>query len=150
MLESEINAVLNDFSLDPSCLMIEISERVVAQDPGKTIAKMKVLKDMGVKIAVDDFGTGSVNLNYLKSLSIDTLKIDLSLIKGMEDDPRNTAIVEGVVFSALSMGLSVIAEGIETTEQAALLQSIGCNYGQGFLFSPAVTAAEFSGLLEKG
>lgn len=150
MLEREIIAFLKKYSLEPHSLMVEVSERAFAQASDAAIMRMNALKRIGIRIAIDDFGSGNINLSLMKKLPIDVLKIDLSLIRGIESDLRNTAIVEGLVFSALSMGLTVIAEGVATSEQMALLQSIGCNYGQGYFFSPALPADELFNLLKPG
>jgi EAL domain-containing protein (putative c-di-GMP-specific phosphodiesterase class I) len=102
------------------------------------IALLRRLKSLGVHIAIDDFGTGYSSLSYLLRLPADTLKIDRSFVSGTGDAGRNVTIVRTVIGLADSMGLDVVAEGVETEEQLALLADLGCPLAQGYLFSPAV------------
>ena len=143
----EVQAALVSSGLPPRCLMIEITESSLIRDPTSTIAALKALKDIGVQIAIDDFGTGYSGLGHLKKLPVDTLKIDGSFVRDIETDPHDKAIAQSVVALADAFGLSVIAEGIETAEQAAYLREIGCLSGQGYLFAAALPPRAFSALL---
>jgi EAL domain-containing protein (putative c-di-GMP-specific phosphodiesterase class I) len=104
---------------------------------------------MGVGISIDDFGTGYSSLSYLKRLPADALKIDRSFVAGLGEDAEDTAIVGMVVNLAHTLGMEVVAEGVETTEQAALLKEMGCDLAQGFLFSKPLPPEEVPFLLAK-
>ena len=104
------------------------------------IALLSRMKSLGVHVAIDDFGTGYSSLSYLLRLPADTLKIDRSFVSGTGDPQRNASIVRTVVGLAYSLGMDVVAEGVETEEQRAMLADLGCPLAQGFLFSPAVDA----------
>ena len=101
------------------------------------------LKALGVRIAIDDFGTGYSSLVYLKRFPVDLLKVDRSFVAGLGQNQDDTAIVRSVIELAEAFGIEAVAEGIETRDQLALLQSFGCRYGQGHLWSPGRPAAEF-------
>ena len=146
-LVSDINETLHDCELEPSSLMFEISESNLIRDPTTMIAKLFALKKIGVRLAIDDFGAGYTNLSYLKQFPVDTLKIDQSFIQGIVRDPRDRAIVQSIIELASAFGLSVIGEGIETDSQAIQLRVLGCNLGQGFLFTPPLPPKRFETLL---
>jgi EAL domain-containing protein (putative c-di-GMP-specific phosphodiesterase class I) len=105
------------------------------------------LKSIGIKLAIDDFGTGYSSLSYLKRLPIDCLKIDRSFINDLGRDGEGVAIVQAIISMAKSLGLSITAEGIETTEQTRFLLYQHCNFGQGYLFSRPIDAENLSLLL---
>jgi EAL domain-containing protein (putative c-di-GMP-specific phosphodiesterase class I) len=109
-------------------------------------ANLQALRAMGVSIAIDDFGTGYSSLGHLSRLPFDTLKIDRSFVVDMVTGPRGLALVSTIVTLAHSLGLKVVAEGVETEEQAALLRQLRCDDVQGFLFSRPLAAAEFERL----
>lgn len=104
------------------------------------MATLEVLRKMGLGISVDDFGTGHSSLSYLKRLPIDKFKIDRSFVKELPGSASDTAIVQAVVQMAHALGLHVVAEGVETEEQRALLQRLGCDHAQGYLFSRPLPA----------
>ena len=126
--------------LDPACLKLEITETVVMQDAPSTLEALHALKALGVQLAIDDFGTGYSSLGYLKRFPVDTLKIDRSFVQGVALNAKDTAIVRAVVDVAKSLNLSVTAEGIETDDQLAQLQELGCDRGQGYLFARPLAA----------
>ena len=126
--------------LDPACLKLEITETVVMQDAPSTLEALHALKALGVQLAIDDFGTGYSSLSYLKRFPVDTLKIDRSFVQGVALNAKDTAIVRAVVDVAKSLNLSVTAEGIETDDQLAQLQELGCDRGQGYLFARPLAA----------
>jgi diguanylate cyclase (GGDEF)-like protein len=134
-LLTELMGVLHTTGLPPACLMLEITESVMMDEEPATLATLMALRGLGVHLALDDFGTGYSALNYLKRLPADTLKIDRSFVRGIDERPEDTAIVQAVITVAKSLGLQVTAEGIETEEQATRLRELGCDCGQGFFFA---------------
>ena len=147
-LVEEIAAVLEDTSFAPSHLTLEITESSLIQDPIGMVKKLRSLKDLGVRLAIDDFGTGFSNLSSLKQFPVDTLKIDRSFIQSIERDPHDRAIVESIIALTKAFGQKVIAEGIETEAQARRVRNLGCDWGQGYLFSPALPANMLETLLK--
>ncbi len=125
---------LRETGADPKRLRLEITESVLMENPESALAKLRGLRELGVKIGIDDFGTGYSSLSYLQRFPIDCLKVDRGFVGGM-DDHGNMVIVKSVVNLAHSLGLEVVAEGIETPRQEALLKEFGCDYGQGFLYA---------------
>jgi diguanylate cyclase (GGDEF)-like protein/PAS domain S-box-containing protein len=126
---------LNESCLDPRLLELEITEGVMIQDPENAADFLGQLNDMGIRIAIDDFGTGYSSLSYLKRYSIDTLKIDRSFVHDITTDANDRSIVMAIIAMAHSMGLRVVAEGVETDEQLDFLKSHKCDVVQGYLLS---------------
>ncbi len=133
--------------LDPRLLALEITESTVVEDMEGAIKTLEKLRRHGVKVAMDDFGTGYSSLSYLKRIPLDSLKIDRSFVMGIETDERDASIVSTIIMLGQSLGLTVVAEGVETQEQLALLSEMSCNEVQGFLFSRPVPAAHVADLL---
>jgi diguanylate cyclase (GGDEF)-like protein len=146
-LPDEIAQILRETELDSSRLQLEISEAVLMRDDPKMLDRLEALKKIGVRLAIDDFGTGYASLSYLKRLPVDCLKIDRSLIKGVGFDNEDTAIIRAVVTLARSLGITVTAEGVETTEQLSQLRALGCEQGQGYYFARPVSADRLPELL---
>ena len=146
-LPDEIAQILRDTELHASRLQLEISEAVLMRDDPKMLDRLDALKKIGVRLAIDDFGTGYASLSYLKRLPVDCLKIDRSLIKGVGFDNEDTAIIRAVVILARSLGITVTAEGVETTEQLSQLRALGCEQGQGYYFARPVSADRLPELL---
>ncbi|HEY7250869.1 MAG TPA: bifunctional diguanylate cyclase/phosphodiesterase [Methylomirabilota bacterium] len=146
-LPDEIAQILRETELDSSRLQLEISEAVLMRDDPKMFDRLDALKKIGVRLAIDDFGTGYASLSYLKRLPVDCLKIDRSLIKGVGFDNEDTAIIRAVVTLARSLGITVTAEGVETTEQLSQLRDLGCEQGQGYYFARPVSADRLPELL---
>jgi EAL domain-containing protein (putative c-di-GMP-specific phosphodiesterase class I) len=143
-LVQQCRAVLYKTHLSPGSLNLEVTESAMMPDPEAAIDLMRQLKDLEIKIAVDDFGTGYSSLSYLHRFPLDSLKIDRSFIaRTMEDDE----IVRTILTLGRNLGLRVIAEGVETIEQAAKLQDLGCKYAQGYYFSVPVGPQEATDLL---
>jgi diguanylate cyclase len=144
-------AILDDTGLDPSHLELEMTESGLMQDTEPTMVLLSALKKLGVQIAIDDFGTGYSSLSYLLRFPIDTLKIDQSFVQDLEKDTGGSgeAIVSAVIGMGTSLKQRVVAEGIETQQQLAFLQSHHCAEGQGYYFSRPVPAAEFAALLQQ-
>ncbi len=127
----------------PESLKLELKERIFLNHAEDTIAKMTELKSHGVRFSLDGFGTGYSSLAYLKRLPLDQLKIDRSFVGGMLADPVSSAVAQAIISFSKAMGLSVIAEGVETEEQRALLAFLGCHSFQGFLYSHPLPLGEF-------
>ncbi len=140
-LVDEISGVLRETGLNPSALMLEITETIAMEDERATLAILHALKALGVKVAIDDFGTGYSSLAYLKRFPVDILKVDRTFVAGLGKDPEDDAIARAVVAFARALGLEVVAEGIENGEQAALLREMGCDLGQGYYFARPLAAA---------
>jgi len=134
---------------DPRRLELELTETMLVDDVEDVIAKMRRLKARGVRFSVDDFGTGYSSLAYLRRFPLDQLKIDYSFVRDILVDAGSKAIAQTVITLSKAMGLSVIAEGVETVEQRDLLAGLDCHLFQGFLFSRAVPAEEFERKLEE-
>jgi diguanylate cyclase (GGDEF)-like protein/PAS domain S-box-containing protein len=138
-----VNAVaraLDDSGLAPGQLTLEVTESVLMQDQDAAAATMSALRSLGVPLSIDDFGTGFSSLGYLERLPIDELKVDRSFVAPLGRRARANAIVESVVNLAHAVGLSVVAEGVEHPEQAALLREMGCDYAQGYHFARPLAA----------
>ncbi|MFC2993500.1 sensor domain-containing phosphodiesterase [Halomonas tibetensis] len=133
-------ATLEEHRLSPERLTLELTEVSLLTDVDKAIQTMRDLQDHNIAVALDDFGTGYSSLSYLKNLPIDTLKIDKSFIDDLPDDSRAMELVNGIIRIIHGLGLQVVAEGVETEAQRAVLQELGCNVIQGFLFSRPVAA----------
>ncbi|HSI28984.1 MAG TPA: EAL domain-containing protein, partial [Methylophilus sp.] len=146
-LAKMIKNVLDVTSLDPNCLELEITESTLIDDADKFIETLHALKKIGVKLAIDDFGTGYSSLSYLKDFPIDRLKIDKAFVSNLENDPANAAILKAIIVLGQSLGIKVIAEGVETAYQHEYLKSVGCDELQGYYFSRPLPACEFEALL---
>ncbi|MEK3989377.1 MULTISPECIES: putative bifunctional diguanylate cyclase/phosphodiesterase [Robertmurraya] len=133
-LVSTIKKAIQKFQINPSLLEIEITEGVM-QDTAETAPILKSLKDLGISIAIDDFGTGYSSLNYLKSFPIDVLKVDQSFIRGIHNNDKDAAITTTIIHLANSLGMTVVAEGIEEKAQAKFLLNTNCDKGQGYFYS---------------
>ena len=116
-------------------LSIELTESVMMENAEATIRTLQQLKDLGIKISIDDFGTGYSSLSYLKRLPIDTLKIDQSFVRDIPADSDGAAIAILIISMAHNLGLKVVAEGVETGEDAAMLRDMGCDEAQGYFFA---------------
>ncbi|WXL24453.1 PAS domain S-box protein [Ectopseudomonas mendocina] len=143
----QVEGILRETQLPARMLKLEITESIVIQHLDDTIAKMHRLKRIGVSFAMDDFGTGYSSLTYLKRLPVETLKIDQSFVRDAVLDSNDAGIIRAIIAMARSLGLSVVAEGVERVEQLQFLQMQGCNDYQGYLFSKPVPADEFAELL---
>lgn len=144
-----LEAVLKNTGLDPSMLELELTESCLIDDVFATSAKLNKIKQMGVKLSVDDFGTGYSSLSYLKHFPLDTLKIDRSFVMDIERDSSDATITSTIILMAQSLGLGVIAEGVESSRQLDILHSYGCKLYQGYLFSPALSADDLETRLQQ-
>lgn len=147
-LVEKVGEILEETGLDPQWLELEITEGIVIKDIEFTIRTLERLKEMGVKVSLDDFGTGFSSLNYLKNFKIDTLKIDSSFVRDINGDIKNTAIVNTIISLGKHLDLNVTAEGVETTTQLDFLKLNGCNEIQGFLYSKPIPPEELESLIK--
>ena len=144
-----IAGILNETSVDPASVYLEITESVLMEDAESTVTALRDLKALGVSLAVDDFGTGYSSLTYLKRFPVDELKVDRSFVAGLLADPEDAAIVAAVVNLAHTLGLKAVAEGVESAGQLTRLRDLGCDLGQGYYFGrpmPAESMATRLGL----
>ena len=143
----QVADVLQEAGLPPQALTLEITESLLMTDDSEVSVDLLAIQEMGVTLAVDDFGTGYSSLSYLKHLPVAVMKIDRSFIKGLPDDSDDGALVQAILSIADSLGLRVIAEGVETERQACFLRERGCDFAQGYLYSRPLNGDELSGLL---
>jgi diguanylate cyclase (GGDEF)-like protein/PAS domain S-box-containing protein len=148
-LAAEIAKLLRETELPPDTLKLEITESTVMADPSAAVEMLLQIKSLGVQLSIDDFGTGYSSLSYLHRLPLDTLKIDRSFTKSIGLEGDSMEIVRTILPMANSLRLNVIAEGVETAEQLAILRKLRCEYAQGYYFSKPVSADEAEALLGK-
>ena len=146
-LVEQINTVLSETKMDPSCLKLELTEGAVMENAESAISMLKQIKETGVQISIDDFGTGYSSLSYLHRFPIDLLKVDRSFVSAMEDGSDNGEIVRTVIALAKALNLKVVAEGIESVHQFHQLKILNCEYGQGYLFSRPLPVSEIEKML---
>ena len=149
-LLSRVKGVLAETGFPPCSLVLEITETLAMQNAEATLAVLRGLKELGVKIAIDDFGTGYSSLSYLTTFPIDTLKVDRSFVHNLGLGHGGEEVAAAVIALAVSLGISVVAEGVEKEEQERWLEGLGCERFQGYLFSPPLPAAECRDLLIQG
>jgi PAS domain S-box-containing protein len=149
-LLASVEAVLELNGLDGRSLILEVTEQGLVTDVAKASEILQGLRAIGVHIALDDFGTGYSSLSHVNQFPVDSIKIDRSFVRGLDGDAESATLVRGVLSLARSLGPAVIAEGIETQDQLSLLRRMGCQFGQGFLWSPPVPAGDFRALLARG
>jgi EAL domain-containing protein (putative c-di-GMP-specific phosphodiesterase class I)/GGDEF domain-containing protein len=148
-LSSQAAAALDAVGLPAELLIFEITENVVMKDLAGAREVMKKLDRLGVRLAIDDFGTGHSSLAYLKQFPVQEIKVDRTFVQGIVDSPVDSAIVRAVIDLANAMGISTVAEGVETEDQLAGLRMLGCPVAQGFYFSQPLRAEEFDELLTR-
>ncbi len=142
-LVTRIEQLLADNGLEPGCLQLEITENFIMSQTQEALAVLHKLKKLGVQLAIDDFGTGYSSLSYLKRLPLDILKIDQSFVRGLPEDTHDAAIVRAIIALGRSMQLTVIAEGVENSEQQQFLAAEGCEQMQGYIVSLPLPPEEF-------
>ncbi len=138
-----VTDLLRQHGLSADAIAIEITEGVLMSNVAMAQTWIESLRDAGLRIYLDDFGTGYSSLSYLKRFPMDTVKIDKSFIRDMGEDSNDRALVNAIIMMAKSLGLNVVAEGVEDKQQLILLREMGCGYGQGYYFSRPVPAADF-------
>jgi diguanylate cyclase (GGDEF)-like protein len=142
-----VDQTLQDTGLDPRCLKLEVTETAAMKDAEAAITVLTRLKGLGVRLSMDDFGTGYSSLSFLHRFPLDTLKIDRSFIQRIDDAGRNWEIVRTIGTLAENLGMDVVAEGVETAVQRAVLHRLGCQYGQGYFFSRPIDAQAVRAML---
>jgi diguanylate cyclase (GGDEF)-like protein/PAS domain S-box-containing protein len=144
---ADVRAALGSVDADGGGVDLELTESLLMTEVDESIAKLRELRDLGLRMALDDFGTGYSSLAYLSRLPLDTLKIDRSFVHGMTENADYTSIITAIISLAQALRLKVVAEGVETEQQAQLLRLLRCDQVQGFLFSPPVPAEKIETLL---
>ncbi|HET6718005.1 MAG TPA: EAL domain-containing protein, partial [Rhodocyclaceae bacterium] len=142
-----VRAAVYKSGLDPHFLQLEISESLAIRDIDFTLRTLATLHHSGIRIAVDDYGTGYFNFTQLSQLSLGYVKLDRSLVRDATQSHHNRIITSALTQSAATLGFEVVAEGIETEEQLALMTSLNCHYAQGYLFGKPAPADEIEDLL---
>ena len=125
-----------------TALTLEITENLLLEESSESIGWLNSFKDCGIKLSIDDFGTGYSSLGYLKRFPVDTLKIDRSFVMGLPDDTGDASLVTAIAAMADSLGIDIVAEGVETEAQWRFLRDIGCDHMQGYYFSKPVPPEE--------
>ena len=138
-----VRRALEESGLPAACLMLEITESALLGNNDLTARQLHELRELGVRLAIDDFGIGYSSLSYLRSLPIDTLKVDRSFVRDLPANAETASIVTAILALAKSLRLGVIAEGVETAEQARFLRTLGCELMQGYLFGRPLPLNEF-------
>jgi EAL domain-containing protein (putative c-di-GMP-specific phosphodiesterase class I) len=145
-----VRSAVVDSGIDPSQLCIEITETVLVEDTETAASALRELKELGIRIALDDFGTGYSSMLHLRRFPVDVLKMDRAFVSGITRDEQDRAIVEATVGLAQTLRLMTVAEGVEDREQLEMLQALGCELAQGFLWSRPVEPAALEGLVREG
>ncbi len=146
-LVADVQRALQASGLRAGSLKLEVTEGVIMRDAESSIRTLQKLRALGIRLAIDDFGTGYSSLSYLRMLPLDVLKIDRSFVKGIGQNAEDNAIVRAIISMSTSLGLTVIAEGVETEEQATLLREWSCDKAQGYLFAQPLDAQRLTDLL---
>jgi EAL domain-containing protein (putative c-di-GMP-specific phosphodiesterase class I) len=142
-----VEKLLTAVGLSPACLELELTEGGVLSDLDTAVARLNQITDLGIRLSIDDFGTGFSSLQYLERLPVSTVKIDRLFVSGMSDGKSNHCIVKSTIDLAHALGLDVVAEGIETGQVEEALREMGCDYGQGFYFSKAIEVPALHAML---
>ncbi|MFL6797763.1 MAG: EAL domain-containing protein [Xanthobacteraceae bacterium] len=146
-LHDMVSSILLETKLAPHRLELEITERLLMEESQQTLSTLHQLKELGVRIAMDDFGTGYSSLSYLRSFPFDKIKVDRSFVSDLAGGTEHVVIVQAVVSIARALGMTTTAEGVETAAQQEFLAALGCDQGQGFLFSPPVPVEQIPTLI---
>ena len=147
---AEVAEILRATSVDASSLVLEITESLMLHESAVSDGSLRTLRDMGVSLVVDDFGTGFSALEYFKRFAVHGLKIDRSFVDGLGRSRVDTAIVTATLAFASALDLAVTAEGVETADQLERLRGLGCELGQGFFFARPVPSEELNALIARG
>jgi EAL domain-containing protein (putative c-di-GMP-specific phosphodiesterase class I) len=145
----DIDDALASCGMAPTLLQLEVTESMVMQNVARTIKVLNAIQSRGIRLAIDDFGTGYSSMSLMKQFPIDTLKIDRSFVRNLPDDREDRAIAQAIISMGKALGMTIVAEGVETTEQQTFLRNHGCDEMQGFLFSKPVVPENVPHLLER-
>jgi EAL domain-containing protein (putative c-di-GMP-specific phosphodiesterase class I) len=146
-LLQDIDEALAASSMSPALLQLEVTESMVMRNVPRAIKVLDAVQSRGIRLAIDDFGTGHSSMSLMKQFPIDTIKIDRSFVRDLPDDSEDRAIAQAIISMGKALGMTVVAEGVETAEQETFLRENACDEMQGFLFSKPVPAAELADLL---
>ena len=146
-LVTDLASLLADLGLEPSALVLEITESMLVQDVPATIGRLSTLRALGVRLAIDDFGTGYSSLSYLRRFPFDILKVDRSFVSVRTPDAETSSLVGAIVAMSRALGLQTVAEGIEGVEQLDWLKELDCDFGQGYHFARPMAAADVTAFL---
>jgi len=144
---AQVAAVLAETGLPPEALTVEVNERILVEGDGLVLSRLADLHRLGIRLAIDDFGTGYASLAHLRQLPLDIIKIDPSFVAGLGEDDTLTLLTRTIIQLGHDLGISVVAEGIESSQQLGLLRDMGCGLGQGYLVAAPMTAAEVAAML---
>lgn len=143
---TKLNDIINNYNIDTRFLEIEVTERVMLKDTNKIISVIKEIKDLGIKVSLDDFGFGYSSLTILKNLPIDTIKLDKLFLDKKDISEKGKIVIESIINMANRLGLEVVAEGVEYFEQAQVLKNLGCEIVQGYLYGRPTNISDFEKL----
>ena len=146
-LIDQIDQILTETQLNPQCLKLEITESAIMDNVNFAAVILQKLRERSIGVSIDDFGTGYSSLSYMHSFPVSSLKIDRSFVQRLDGNPENLGLIPAIISIAKTMGMSAIAEGIETTQQLNQLKTLGCDFGQGYLFSKPVEAQRATELI---
>jgi EAL domain-containing protein (putative c-di-GMP-specific phosphodiesterase class I) len=146
-LLQDIDEALAASGMSPVLLQLEVTESMMMRNVPRAIKVLDAIQSRGIRLAIDDFGTGYSSMSLMKQLPIDTIKIDRSFIRDLPDDSEDRAIAQAIISMGKALGMTVVAEGVETSEQEAFLRSHGCDEMQGFLFSKPLADEQLADLL---
>ncbi len=146
-LIDQIDQILTKTQLNPQCLKLEITESAIMDNVNFAAVILQKLRERSIGLSIDDFGTGYSSLSYMHSFPVSSLKIDRSFVQRLDGNPENLGLIPAIISIAKTMGMSAIAEGIETTQQLNQLKTLGCDFGQGYLFSKPVEAQRATELI---
>ena len=145
----DIDDALNACGMSPTLLQLEVTESMVMQNVARAVRILEAIRSRGIRLAIDDFGTGYSSMSLMKQFPIDTIKIDRSFVRNLADDCEDQAIAQAIISMGKALGLTIVAEGVETTEQETFLRDHACDEMQGFLFSKPVPPEDMPQLLEQ-
>jgi EAL domain-containing protein (putative c-di-GMP-specific phosphodiesterase class I) len=146
-LLADIDLALFSSGMSPVLLQLEVTESMVMRNVARAVKVLDAIQSRGIRLAIDDFGTGYSSMSLMKQFPIDTIKIDRSFVRDLPQDTEDCAIAEAIISMGKALGMTIVAEGVETADQLAFLREHACDEMQGFLFSKPVTAQQMTVLL---
>jgi EAL domain-containing protein (putative c-di-GMP-specific phosphodiesterase class I) len=149
-LVAEVSAILSETGTDPRDLALEITKSAMMKKEPNAVGILRALKDLGLTLVMDDFGTGYSSITYLKSFPVDVLKVDKSMVEGIDKNPENRAVVSATLGLAHALGLEVVAEGVETAGELDELRSMSCDVAQGYYWQRPCSSEKTTELLAVG